>query len=331
MFETRATVCNVHLRLRSRLHLRLKSVPESEAEDEQDKGAPRAGQLARRWSRFLGIPLVFTAHTQYEQYLHYAPMPVSVSRAVVRPHVAAFARKVDQVLAPGQAMVDMLRAFGFSGDVRRFPNPVDLAAFQRADGAAFRREYGLPADAPLVMYLGRLAAEKNLEVMLQAFRIASASRPELRLLVVGDGPGRAGAQASAPEGVTFTGPLPYARVPDALSAADVFITASTSEVLPMSMIEALAGGTPLVAARSPAALDLIREGINGTVREPDAQALGEGLLDVLLPGRLGAFQAAARASAEQYALPVRARALEELYWEVLSRRRSPQHEWPRLH
>ena len=86
-----------------------------------------------------------------------------------------------------------------------------------------------------------------------------------------------------------------------------------------------------VAARSPAALDLIREGINGTVREPDAQALGEGLLDVLLPGRLGAFQAAARASAEQYALPVRARALEELYWEVLSRRRSPQHEWPRLH
>lgn len=277
-----------------------------------------AGQLALRWARFSGAPVVYTAHTQYEQYLHYAPMPVHVSRAVVRPHVAAFARRVGRVLAPGRAMVEMLRQYGFQGEVELFPNPVDLSAFQAASGADFREQYGVPAGAPLAMYLGRLAPEKNLGVMLRAFALARVSRPDLRLLVVGDGPSRQTAEADAPEGVTFTGPVPYTRVPEALAAADAFLTASTSEVLPMSMIEALAAGTPLVAARSPAALDLIQEGQNGTVREAEAQALAVGLLEVLAPTTLKAHQEAARASAEQYNLTERAADLERVYREVIA-------------
>lgn len=281
-----------------------------------------AGQLALRWARFSGAPVVYTAHTQYEQYLHYAPMPVHVSRAVVRPHVAAFARRVQRVLAPGRAMVEMLRQYGFQGHVELFPNPVDLSAFQAASqgggGADFRAQYGVPAGAPLAMYLGRLAPEKNLGVMLRAFEKARQSRPDLRLLVVGDGPSRQTAEVDAPEGVIFTGPVPYAHVPEALAAADAFVTASTSEVLPMSMIEALAAGTPLVAARSPAALDLIQEGQNGTVREAEAQALAAGLLEMLAPERHAAHQAAARASAAQYALTERAADLERVYREVIA-------------
>lgn len=277
-----------------------------------------AGQLALRWSRLSGAPVVYTAHTQYEQYLHYAPMPKRFSRAVVRPHVAAFARRVDSVLAPGRAIVEMLREYGFRGEVQLFPNPVDLEAFRAADGAAFRAEFHMGPNTPLVMYLGRLAPEKNLNVMLRAFNQARASRPELRLLVVGDGPSRAEAQAAASEGVTFTGPIPYARVPEALAAADLFLTASTSEVLPMSMIEALAAGAPLVAARSPAALDLIIEGVNGTVREATPDSLASGLLDLLGPERLPQFQARARASAQQYDLRVRAAALEKVYQQAIN-------------
>lgn len=281
-----------------------------------------AGRLALTWSRLSGAPVVFTAHTQYDQYLHYAPMPRRVGRAMLRPHVAAFARRVDTVLAPGHAMVEMLRRYGFGGEVQLFPNPVDLAAFREARGEAFRAEYGLPQDAPLAMYLGRLAPEKNLDVLLRAFARARASRPDLRLLIVGDGPSRETAQAGAPAGVTFTGPLPYARVPEALAAADAFLTASTSEVLPMSMIEALAAGTPLVAAQSPAALDLVQAGLNGTVTDATPEALAAGLLDVLDPTRLPVLQAGARASAAQYDLPTRAAALEEVYAQTLTRRQT---------
>ncbi|QFP76532.1 glycosyltransferase [Deinococcus sp. AJ005] len=275
-----------------------------------------AGGLALKWSRLSGAPVVFTAHTQYDEYLHYTPMPPRLGRAMLRPHVSAFARRVDAVLAPGRAMVQMLHGYGYAGHVEQFPNPVDLAAFRAADGRAFRAEHHIPLDAPLVMYLGRLAPEKNLEVMIRAFDQARASRPELRLLVVGDGPSRMSAAREAPEGVRFTGPVPYARVPEALAAADAFLTASTSEVLPMSMIEALAAGAPLVAAHSPAALDLIGEGINGTVREATPQALADGLLYALHPDRLGALQAGARASAARYDLPQRAQALEEVYERV---------------
>ncbi len=280
-----------------------------------------AGQLALKWARLSGAPVVYTAHTQYDQYLHYAPMPKRVGRAVLRPHVSAFARRVDAVLAPGRAMVDMLREYGFQGPVDLMPNPVDLAAFRAATGAAFREAYHVAPDAPLVVSLGRLAPEKNLDVMLRAFDRARASRPDLRLLVVGDGPSRTALEQSAPEGVTFTGPVPYERVPEALAAADVFITASTSEVLPMSMIEALAAGAPLVAAQSPAALDLIQEGVNGTVRAATPEALAEGLLDTLMPARLPTLQAGARASAAQYDLTTRAAALEAVYEDVIRRKR----------
>ncbi|RJF72004.1 glycosyltransferase family 4 protein [Deinococcus cavernae] len=280
-----------------------------------------AGQLALRWAWHAGAPVVYTAHTQYEQYLHYAPMPKRVSRAVVRPHVAAFARRVGRVLAPGRAMIDMLRQYGYQGQVDLFPNPVNLRAFQKADGHDLRAQYHIPADVPLVMSLGRLAPEKNLGVMLHAFEQARASRPELRLLVVGDGPSRAELQNQSREGVTFTGPIPYERVPQALAAADVFLTASTSEVLPMSMIEALAARTPLVAAQSPAALDLIEEGVNGTVRAPTPEALAAGLLHTLAPERLHVMQQAARESATQYDLPTRAAALEQIYEEVIAERR----------
>ena len=109
--------------------------------------------------------------------------------------------------------------------------------------------------------------------------------------------------------------------PLVLAAADAFLTASTSEVLPMSMIEALAAGAPLVAAQSPAALDLIVEGENGTVRPAEAEALAAGLLAVLEPGALPGFQAQARASARQYDLRVRAEALEGVYERVITQRR----------
>ncbi|MFC6591923.1 glycosyltransferase [Deinococcus lacus] len=229
-----------------------------------------AGQLALRWGRAAGVPVVYTAHTQYSEYVHYAPVPSSLSRAMIRPHVLAFARRVDRVLAPGQAMVAMLRGYGFDGRVDLFPNPVDLSAFAGASGADFRAQHGVPPEAPLAMYLGRLAPEKNLGTLLAAFALAREQRPGLRLLIVGDGPSRAALQEALPEGAALTGPVPYTQVPQALSAADAFVTASTSEVLPMSMIEALASGSPLVAAQSPAALDLIAEGISGTVTRPQA-------------------------------------------------------------
>lgn len=275
-----------------------------------------AGQLARYWSRRLDVPLVFTAHTQYEQYLHYARGSRRANRSLLKAHVASFAHKVDRVLVPGRAMEEMLRSYGFQGPVGRLPNPVDLSAYLGLDGTGVRARYGLPWGEPVAVYLGRLAFEKNVAALLNAHALARQTLPGLRLLVVGDGPARASLQAAAGEGVTFTGAVPYAEVPAHLAAADIFVTASESEVLPMSMIEALAAGAPLVAARSPAALDLL-DGGAGVLCEATPEALARGMLTALSPDRLPLLRELALASARGYELGQKARQLEAVYRELV--------------
>jgi len=289
-----------------------------------------AGQLASLWARRIAahrgkrVPLAFTAHTQYEQYLHYARVPRQVSSSLVRAHVVAFARHVNRVLVPGRAMAEMLARYGYEGRATTLPNPVDLGSFAAAsaaeagaNGSKVREQYGIAPSAPLVVSLGRLAPEKNLGTLLSAFELARRDVPELRLLMVGDGPSLAGLQAQAGEGVVFTGGVPYARVPELLTAADLFLTASTSEVLPMSMIEALAAGSPLVAAHSPAALDLVMPGTNGLLSEATPEALASALAEALKPGRLPVLQAGALASAQKYDVRVRAAELATIYQELL--------------
>jgi 1,2-diacylglycerol 3-alpha-glucosyltransferase len=282
-----------------------------------------AGQLASLWARRVAayrrrrVPLVFTAHTQYEQYLHYARMPRRAGGSLVRAHVVAFARHVSQVLVPGQAMAQMLAQYGFAGSTITLPNPVDLPMFASASSAGVREQYGVPAGAPLIVSLGRLAPEKNLGVLLDAFAQARKRRPELQLLMVGDGPSKQALQAQAGENVQFAGGVPYTRVPELLAAADVFATASSSEVLPMSMIEALASGAPLVAARSPAALDLIRPGENGLLSAASPEALSAALLEALKPDRLPLLRAGALASAQQYDVRARSAQLAGIYQTLI--------------
>lgn len=269
-----------------------------------------AGQRALAWGRELGIPVVYTAHTQYTEYLHYTRVPPQFSSGLMKNHVAMFARRCAAVLAPGQAMTEMLRAYGYRGPVRLLPNPVDLTPYQGLDRQAARARLGL--SGPVLAYLGRLAPEKNLSGLLAAFAQARQSVPELQLLVIGDGPSRAAFQQQAAQqaGVHFTGAVPYEQVPATLAAADLFITASTSEVLPMSMIEALAAGLPLVAMQSPAARDLIAPGQNGYLADTP-QDLARSALAAL--GELPRLQAAARAAALRYERSALVSELLEVY------------------
>ena len=279
-----------------------------------------AGQVALRWARMLNVPLVFTAHTQYHQYVHYARVSRRVSRWLVRRHVRQFARAADLVLAPGRAMVDMLRRYRYHGEVTLLPNPVDLEGFLQAVPSGVRASHGIPGQAPLLVYVGRLAPEKNLEGLLSAFTELREHRTDAHLLIVGSGPARARLQGMVrDEHVHFAGPVEHHLIPGYLKAADAFVTASTSEILPMSMIEALGAGLPLVAAASPAAEDLVQSGLNGFLCDPTPRALAEGMASVLDASALPRLRQGALERARSYDVSVRARELEQLYVSVISR------------
>ena len=151
------------------------------------------------------------------------------------------------------------------------PNPVDTAEFHPlsdADKAALRKQLGMDPEALAIVYVGRLAPEKELDSLLRSFARITAGHPRAQLVLVGNGPSRpaleeAARQLHLGDRVRFVGMVPVADVPKWLQAADLFALVSSLEGLPCSLIEAMAVGLPAVTSDIPANMQLIEPGING--------------------------------------------------------------------
>jgi 1,2-diacylglycerol 3-alpha-glucosyltransferase len=273
-----------------------------------------AGRLTRHWAAALGVPWVFTAHTQYHAYAHYAPLPTGWTRRYLSQHVPNFARAAHRVLTPGSAMETALRADGFDGAIERLPNPVDLGTFNGVAAAEVRAELGLPPDSRYLVYVGRMAPEKGIERLLQAFAQVRRQHPKVALVMVGDGPLLPKLRAQAGEGVHYLGSRPNDTLPSLLAAAELFVSASSSEVLPMTFLEALASGTPVAAVASDAARDLLAP--HGWMADNTPEALAA-LIDTLLQADRASLRKQARTAAEPFAVEKRAAALVDIYARVM--------------
>jgi 1,2-diacylglycerol 3-alpha-glucosyltransferase len=277
-----------------------------------------AGYMAHAWARRIGVPLVFTAHTQYHEYVHYAPTPPGATAWATRRHVAAFARSTDVVLVPGAALIEALRSYGYTGPIERMANPVDLARHAEPPDPELRARFGIPPDAPLLLYVGRMAPEKGLPILLDAVALPQRAEPRLHLLMVGDGPARAAFAARTDASVRWVGPVEHRAVAGFVRVADLFVSASTTEVQPMSYLESLAGGTPVVAADSAAAREL--EGPGVTVSGADAERMAAAILAALRAPDPEAQRRAARDAVRDFDVDVRAAALADVYARARERR-----------
>ncbi len=232
------------------------------------------GLAGRRAARALSVPLVSSYHTNFAAYAgHYR------LGAFARPgwrYLRWFHSASKATFCPTQAVADDLHSRGFNScDV--WSRGVDSQRFSpRHRKPVWRARAGAWDDTLLVTYVGRLAAEKGLDVALDAVRIAAQQRPaQIRMLVVGDGPGEDAARAMAPDCVHFAGRLTGTSLLEAYAAGDVFIFPSTTDTFGNVMVEAMASGMPVVGA------DV------GPTRE--VLANGGGWL--VPPGRAGAFAA----------------------------------------
>ncbi len=276
-----------------------------------------AGRLAER-SR-AGRPLVFTHHTLYEEYVHYAPaVPRGWARWWVRRHVAHFCNRCDLVVAPTHAVCRLLRGQGVGVRVEVVGTAaLDLEALARvppADPAAV----GLPHQAPLVVCAGRMAPEKSMDLVLEAF----ARTPALRgayLVMVGGGPsldalrGLAHRLRLGPR-VRFVGPQPWEGVVAWMKAGWVFAFASRTETQGLVVAEALACGVPVVAVREGGVAEVVEHGHTGLLTDPDPVALGQAVAQLLDDPQLRASMAeAARRQAERFSAYQVAGRLVELY------------------
>lgn len=243
------------------------------------------GVAGARVARRRGLPLVFTYHTRYECYGHYAPGPASLAGALARWRSLAFANRADLVVAPAPSLAALLRGRGVRRPVAVVPTGVPVPPESRWSRARARRRLGLGNEGPVLLYLGRLAREKNPLLVLEAFGRIRRRFPDACLLLVGFGGERRRLESRAAalgigRQVLFTGAVPHRTTALYHRAADLFLFPSVTETQGLVVLEALACGTPVVAVRSPAAVDALGEE-GGRLVEPGADAMAEAAVDLL--------------------------------------------------
>lgn len=229
-------------------------------------------QFAQRISRLTGAPIVHTYHTLYEQYITYLMPSKFIGKRVVRRFSRMRLKKVKRVIAPTSKVENALRGYGVKTDIQVVSSGISLEQHQYRISAQERKrkrqELGIPENYSVLLNLGRLGTEKNLEELLQYFAKALQRMPELVFLVVGDGPDKQHLEKMAKElhvekNIIFTGMVNPKEVQKYYQLADIFVNASTSETQGLTYIEAAANGLPLLCRKDPCLADVVKDGVNG--------------------------------------------------------------------
>lgn len=263
------------------------------------------GVTARRLARRQRLPLVFTYHTRYEKYAHYVPLPQRFVRVLAVRLSCRFAESADVVVAPSARIAEMLRERGVGTRVAVVPTGVPVDQFAPGDRAAARRGLGLPAGAPVCLYVGRLDREKSVERVIAAFGSIAEALSDAQLSLVGQGSHaealRRAAEASpARDRIHFHGSAARGALPPYYQAADLFLFASETETQGLVLAEAHACGLPAVAVRASGVEEVVVDGETGILTKPDAGDLADAAIALLLdPERRRAMGAAGRVVAER--------------------------------
>lgn len=235
-------------------------------------------RVAYGLSTRLGVPIVHTYHTVYEDYTHYFSPSVRVGRAVVSVFSRWICGRTACVVAPSRKVETLLRDYGVRCRIEVIPTGVDLSVYRQepdpARMAALRQRWAIPANHTVLLYLGRMAKEKNLEQLVD--QIAASGRRDVTLLLVGDGPDQEEVldyTRSRGLDVIFTGMVPHSEVADYYRLGDLFVTASTSETQGLTYFEALAAGVPVLCRRDPCVDGVVEDDVNGWQYE-DAKSFG---------------------------------------------------------
>ena len=226
------------------------------------------GDTALRVSARRDIPVVFTHHTQYEQYTHYVPGDSELMKRFVVDLAVGFCNLCDAVIAPSDTIKQRLTRLGVETDIHEIPTGVDTKLFGSGDGVALRERLEIDPSDFVVGHVGRLAPEKGLDFLAPAVARFVQAKPNARFLIAGTGDSAdtiksAFAAAEISDRLMMLGTLQRSELADVYAAMDVFVFASQSETQGMVLTEAMAAGTPVVAVDASGVREVMRPGENG--------------------------------------------------------------------
>lgn len=249
-----------------------------------------SGRLALRYCRPLHIPVVYTNHTRYDLYAQaYLPMmPDEVSTGLLQAYMPSFCKAMDLVITPSAGMERILRQLNVDSHIEVVPNGVDLKSFHSAKPLS-RADFGYKDDDILLVYAGRIALEKNLPFLFDSFKGISQAIPNVHLLIVGSGVQQYDDEIRSlvsdmqlNDRVRFTGRITYDKLPAYLAMCNIFVTASVTEVHPLSVIEGMGAGLPIMGIESVGVGDTVQDGVTGFLATHDQPAFTAKLMRLCL-------------------------------------------------
>lgn len=229
-------------------------------------------QFAKHIAKHTDAPIVHTYHTLYEEYVTYVIPSKSIGKRMVGKLSRIRLKRVNRIIAPTGKVKDTLQEYGVKNEIQIVPSGISLKQhnyrLSKEEQRKKRQVLGIPEDHHVLLNLGRLGTEKNLEELLEFFAVALSEKNNLTFVIVGDGPDKMNLEKLSAElgienHVIFVGMVEPTQVQKYYQLADVFVSSSTSETQGLTYIEAAANGLPLLCRQDACLCDVIKDGVNG--------------------------------------------------------------------
>lgn len=237
----------------------------------------------------LQIPSVYTFHTLYDFFTHYFFLDVDAIRKMVRDYVVNFANQCELVIAPTEPIRNYLLEIGVTTNTATVPTGLDFSRFDLVSKKKLQKRIktlGLQRFDKLLLYVGRIAREKNLSLAIQALHILKQKGFNLALIIAGEGPAKRGFEREAKklkltENIIWAGFLSQEELPELYLISDIFVFPSPSDTQGIVLYEARACGLPIVALRSMASEAIVKDGENGIFAENEPLDFANKIQEVL--------------------------------------------------
>ena len=278
-------------------------------------------------SKKTGAPIVHTYHTVYEQYTHYFSFNQKIGQKAVKEFSKWTLNKSHAVIVPTDKVKTLLLRYGVRRKIFVVPSGISLDRFNihftKEDQAKMRRQLGIPENHQVMVTLGRIAQEKNIQELIEY--VHRMNRPNFTYVIVGDGPYRQELESlveklGEKKRIIFTGMVTPEQTPYYYRVCDIFDSASSSETQGLTYVEALACGLPAVCRKDPCLDDVIFHGYNG-YQFSNYEEFAESVHRILdHPERCEEMGQHSCKIADKYSARVFGRKVEQVYKKVIAKK-----------
>ncbi len=248
-----------------------------------------AHYLGLKLGHLLNVPCVETYHTFFEDYLHHylSWIPTKLARSLARAISRRQCNAVNAIVAPSQPMLDVLRGYGVKVKAEVIPTGLQAHSFAQADGDAFRTKYDIAKKRNVLLYVGRVAFEKNISFLLDMIVELRKKEPGVLLMIAGEGPAetilhKKSKELQLQKNIKFIGYLDRNTELNACyKAADVFVFSSKSETQGLVLLEAMAQALPVVAIAELGTKSILIEGEGALIAPEDATVFADRVFSLI--------------------------------------------------